>query len=209
MASMARTIEPPTGGAVEIHRLSPSRWDDLEALFGPSGACSGCWCMWWRITAAEFDRRHGDELRGRLHDLVVADRPTGLLAYLDGSAVGWVSVAPRSEFGRLQRSPKLRPVDDEPVWSIVCFFVERAHRDQGVARALLEEAVAEAARHGAGAVEGYPIDTTAGPRPAPSVFTGTLGLFEQAGFTEVARRGGRPIVRRTIAPGAAQSSTKT
>lgn len=180
---------------LSIHPLTPDRWDDLAALFGPNGANSGCWCMWWRTAAQEWNEQAGDRLRDRFREVVEAGPPPGLLAYADGRPVGWVAVGPRADFGRLNRSPKLKPVDDEPVWSVVCFFVDAAHRRSGVAAALLEAAVSYAREHGARLVEGYPIDTTGGRKPSGSVFTGSLELFEEAGFAEVLRRGGRPIVR--------------
>ena len=179
--------------------MTPDRWRDLETLFGRSGAYSGCWCMWWRVTSAEFSARAGAGLRSAMEQLVSDGRVPGLLAYShNGTPIGWCSVAPRQEFGRLQRSPKLKPVDDAPVWSIVCFFIHRGHRGTGVAAALLDAAVRYAGEHGATAVEGYPIDPASAPQvPAASAFTGVLPMFERAGFTEIARRGGRPIVRRS------------
>ncbi|HLF41013.1 MAG TPA: GNAT family N-acetyltransferase, partial [Acidimicrobiia bacterium] len=175
---------------------------DLCDLFGPNGAYSGCWCMWWRTTASDFNERAGGGLRDDLEALVAGGRVPGLLAYDDGGApgagpVGWISVAPRPEFGRLQRSPKLKPVDGVPVWSIVCFYIQRGHRGTGVATALLDAAVAYAAQQGAEAVEAYPTDPGAGRVPGASAFTGLLPMFERAGFSEIARRGGRPIVRRS------------
>jgi hypothetical protein len=67
-----------------------------------------------------------------------------------------------------------------------------------VAEALLAAAVEHAASRGATVVEGYPIDTAGGRRAGADLFTGTVGMFERAGFTEVARRGGRPVVRRDV-----------
>jgi GNAT superfamily N-acetyltransferase len=152
--------------------------------------------MWWRVPAKEFEREAGPRLRERFRELVAAGRTPGLLAYRDGAPVGWCSVAPRPEFGRLQRSPKLRPVDATPVWSVVCFYVDRHHRSGGVARALLEGAVAHALAEGAEVVEGYPLDPVGGRTTNAQAFTGVLDLFLAAGFEEVARRGGRPVVRR-------------
>jgi GNAT superfamily N-acetyltransferase len=183
-------------GRVEVHPLTRERWADLEALFGPKGAVAGCWCMWWRQSSGEHDRAGNDGNRAALRRLVDRGQPPGLLAYRDGKPVGWCSLGPRDEFGRLNRSPKLKPVDDRPVWAVVCFYIARGHRKQGVGTALLDAAVEFAGANGATLVEGYPIDPTGGKVHAGFSWTGLLPMFEETGFEEVARRGGRPIVRR-------------
>jgi len=180
---------------VEVHAVTPDRWDDLCALAGDRGFYSGCWCMWWRVTSTEFQRKAGNGLKAQLQRLVAEGREPGLLAYRNREPVGWVAVSPRSELGRIERSPKLKPIDDEPAWAISCFYIHRRHRRSGVARALLEGATAFARSRGAAVVEGYPIDTTGGRKESAALYTGTLTMFESAGFVEVARRGGRPIVR--------------
>lgn len=154
--------------------------------------------MWWRVTSSEFARQAGAGLEAQLKELVDDGRRPGLLGYEHGRPVGWVSIGDRSEFGRLNRSPKLKPVDDVPVASIVCFYVARDHRRQGIQHALLVAAIEDATEQGYAAVEGYPIDTAKADRAAADLFTGTLDLFRAAGFTEIARRQGRPIVRLTL-----------
>ena len=179
--------------ALEIHPLTPDRWADLEQLFGERGAVGGCWCMWWRETAAEFGRQAGAGNRRAFKAIVDEGRAPGLLAYRDGEPVGWCAVAPREEYGRLQRSPTLGPVDDRPVWSITCFYIERRHRKQGVAAALLRAAARHAVAQGARIVEGYPVDRA---RLSSFDFTGTVSMFRDASFAEVARRSPtRPIMR--------------
>jgi GNAT superfamily N-acetyltransferase len=183
----------------DIHPLTPERWDDLVDLFGPErGANSGCWCMWWRISSKEFQTTGGASKRAQLEALVARGAKPGLLAYVDGSPVGWVAVAPRSQYSRLERSTKLYPVDDAPVWAISCFYIHRAHRRQGITEALCAAAVDYAAAQGAEQVEAYPIDTSGGKRASADLFTGKLATFLAAGFTEVARRAGRPIVRKKL-----------
>jgi GNAT superfamily N-acetyltransferase len=184
--------------SVEIRPATRSRWKDLVRLFGPNGADANCWCMWWRMRSAEFDRATPRSKRDALRRLVTDGRAPGLLAYRDGEPVGWVSVAPRQEYGRLERSPTLKRVDDTPVWSIVCFYVDRRHRGDGVARALLRGAVDHATRGGATAVEAYPVDPARRTYASAEAYTGVVPLFEKAGFREVARRGSRPILRRTV-----------
>lgn len=106
------------------------------------------------------------------------------------------SSRPRIEYPRLDRSAKLKPVDDKPVWSITCFYIDRRHRRQGVARALLDAAIEYARAAGAETIEAYPIDTSVRPTATSGeIFTGNLSMFLAAGFEEVMRRGGRPIVR--------------
>lgn len=185
--------------ATEVHPLTPERWNELVVLFGEKGAYSGCWCMWFRETSREFSERGNAGNRQALQEIVRQGRVPGLLAYRDGRPVGWCSVAPRGEFGRLNRSPTLKPVDDRPVWSVVCFFVERPHRRRRVAEDLLRAAVDYAARRGARLVEAYPVDTSDRKFRSADLYTGTVDLFRAAGFTEVARRSeARPIMRYQV-----------
>ncbi|MFQ5676789.1 MAG: hypothetical protein ACE5G1_12905 [bacterium] len=104
---------------LQFHPLTPERWSDFEELFGPRGACGGCWCMWYRLTRSEFDKQKGGGNLQAMKTLVQARNIPGLLAYQNKKAVGWCSVAPREEFAALARSRILKPVDEQPVWSIV------------------------------------------------------------------------------------------
>jgi GNAT superfamily N-acetyltransferase len=190
---------------IDVYPVTAKRWADLEAFFGPSGGYANCWCVWWRVPAKTYTQgveQHGAPNRELLHRLTVQGRVPGLLAYSGGDPVGWVSLGPRPDFGRLARSPKLRPAgrpDDDPddpnVWSVVCFWIPRRHRGKGVATRLLDAAITRASRRGAAALEGYPIDTSGARRASAELFTGTIAMFEKAGFQEVRRVGGRPVVR--------------
>ena len=188
--------------SLTLQPLTPDRWPDLERLFGPRGACAGCWCTWWRLSSSDFDRGKGDGNRAALKALVDAGDPPGLLAYAASDPVGWVSLGPRERFPRLARSRVLAPVDDRPVWSIVCFFMRRDHRRHGLLPTLIDGAVDYAAARGAAAVEAYPIDPAAGRRTADAfAYTGFASAFLTAGFVEVLRRSPtRPIMRYTIDP---------
>jgi len=93
----------------------------------------------------------------------------------------WCNIGPRTEITRLARSRLIRPVDDVPVWSIVCVVVRPGHRRQGVTAPLLEGAVAYAASHGAPAVEAYPVDPQE-RMDLTMAFVGTKSMFERAGF---------------------------
>jgi GNAT superfamily N-acetyltransferase len=185
---------------IQFHPVTPDRWGDLEQLFGPNGACSGCWCMWYRIKRSEWSKNASKGNRRALKRIVDRGGEPGLLAYVDDQPAGWVSVAPREEFSSLERSHVLKRVDDKPVWSIVCFFVSRDHRRQGLSRALIRAAVDYASRHGATLVEAYPVARAPEAKfSAADTFPGSPGTFEREGFREVARRSPRrPIMRRGV-----------
>ena len=195
--------------SLEIHPVSADRWQDLAAFFGPSGAFSNCWCTWWRQTAADFSHgieEHGAGNRSLMHELVEAGSEPGLLAYRDGTPVGWISVAPRPQYGRILRSRRIGPspeeAADERVWSVVCFWIPRGERGKGVANELLKGAIKHAKERGASHLEAYPVDTAGGRHPAANLFTGTLAMFQRAGFHEVDRpRGSQLVVRRDLQPG--------
>jgi GNAT superfamily N-acetyltransferase len=184
-----------------IFPVDAARWPDLERLFGPHGAGSGCWCMYWRLPRKEFNAGCEGSNRQALHELIDSGQPVGLLAYLDGNPVGWCAVAPRAAYPVMQRSKILRSVDEQPVWSVSCFFVARKIRRKGLTVALLEAAADYAREHGASLLEGYPTDPQGGKAADPFVYTGLMSAFLHAGFHEVARRSEkRPIMRRELNP---------
>jgi GNAT superfamily N-acetyltransferase len=184
---------------IEIAPLTPERWKDLESLFGPRGACGGCWCMYWRLTRGAFGRGKGEGNRRAFRSLVRRGDPPGLLAYADGAPVGWCAVEPRASFPSLARSRVLAPLDDAPVWSVPCFFIARGWRRQGLTVRLLRAAAAFAASRGATMLEGYPIAPKAGAMADAFAWTGLVGAFEKAGFREAARRSAtRPVMRKRL-----------
>jgi len=155
--------------------------------------------MWWRLTAREYEARKGDSNRLAMKAIVKAGRTPGILAYHKGETVGWCSVAPRDEFPRLERSSILKPVDDKPVWSVVCFFVRKSHRRTGVGLRLLRAAIEHVKHSGGRILEGYPVDPRKGSTPDVFAYHGVAEMFRRAGFAEVARRSEtRPIMRYVI-----------
>jgi len=192
-----------TQAALVVHPLTDARWADLEELFGPNGAYSNCWCVYQRVTGREYGAgcaNRGAGNRALLRSLTHAGTVPGLIAYRDGRPVGWVSVAPRPQYGRIVRSPITRigaaEAADTSTWSVACFYIPVRNRGQGIATGLLEAAIGQARAGGAAAVEGYPMDTGGRRVQGSSAFTGTLELFERAGFRRIAERlPGRPVVR--------------
>jgi len=176
--------------------LTPATWADLEALFAlPGGSIvRGCWCMHYRQTGTNGLTGAGN--KNAMRELVDSGVVPGLIGYTaDGTPAGWISLGPRPEYLRLRRSPIMKPVDDADVWSVVCSYVPRPRRGQGLQHRLLAAAIDHARRSGARILEAYPID-----KPERSqddfMFFGSRSLYERAGFTAVARRSPTRIVMR-------------
>jgi GNAT superfamily N-acetyltransferase len=186
---------------IEVHALTGERWPDVEAIFNARG-CSvarGCWCTYYRYSGPDPARPAGLTMaqarKAELQRLAQRDPPAGLVGYHDGLPVGWISLGPREDFARLTRSPVMKAVDNEPVWSIVCFVVPAENRGQGVARALLEGAIEYARGRGVALLEAYPVDKP-GPARDDALWFGVKSMYDRFGFVEIARRKPtRPVMR--------------
>lgn len=185
---------------VRVEALSPARWPAVEALFGAKGACAGCWCMFWRLGQGErFDDVKGAQAKQRFKALVTNGKARGFLAFVGDEPVGWLSAGRRTDFPKLDRAPSLACDDAAQVHALPCFFVKAGFRGQGVASALLAFAVKALKQEGAKVLEGYPVKA---PRPGAAIpaafaWTGTVPLFEKAGFAVVqAKPTGKQRVRR-------------
>ena len=151
--------------------------------------------MYWRSTASDYNQLKGAGNKKAFGKIVKKTSP-GIIAYVDGKPAGWCAVAPRKEYVRLERPRVLKPVDDKPVWSIVCFFIEKQFRNRGLSKLLLQSAVEFAISNGAKIIEGYPVEPKAGKMPDAFAWTGFSNTFRKAGFKEVERRSeARPIMR--------------
>ena len=186
----------------EARPLTPASWADLEALFGlPGGSIvRGCWCMYYRRSGKAPTRAGGKTNKQQLCDLVDSGVVPGLVGYVDGAPAGWISLGPREDYARLQRSPVMKSVDEQRVWSIVCTYVAKMYRGQGLQHRLLAAAIDHARENGVRLLESYPVD-----KPDRShddfMFFGSRSLYERAGFKEVARRSPtRVVMRRRLRP---------
>ena len=152
--------------------------------------------MWWRLKRSEFERQKGEANKQAMKAIVEAGEIPGIIAYIQGRPVAWCSVAPREQYPVLGRSRILKPVDETPVWSVVCFFVDKSHRNRGMILRLLRAAIEYVKQQGGKVVEGYPVDPKKKRMPPAFVWTGLVSAFKKAGFVECIRRSEtRPIMR--------------
>jgi len=195
---MGKAVKQSTS-SYTIRPLTPSRWADVEDLFGPEkGANSGCWCMWPRLTGADFKTMGKDKRKKAFKSCVAAGPVPGLLLYEKGQAIGWVAVSPRAEVIRFEKAKTsaLEPgKDSETHYAITCFYVRTGHRKRGLMTDLAKAAIDYAKKKKATAIDVCPIDT-AKPLMWGEGFVGIVSVFRELGFEEVARRSPRrPLMR--------------
>lgn len=172
--------------AVRIERFAPERREDFDAVHCDENAAGWCRCVaWWVGTWDGWSERTAAENAALRHELCGRGEYDGLLAYAGETPVGWCQVGQRDRLAKLVTQLELEP--DASVWAVTCFLVTRPHRGHGVARALLDGAVALARVHGAARIEGYP--RASGDDPGEH-WTGPARLFAAAGFRPI--RDGTP-----------------
>jgi GNAT superfamily N-acetyltransferase len=211
-------------GAPELFQARPltlATWSDLELLFDlPGGSIvRGCWCMYFRTSGkasspagaqdkpapeqraqvqhAQVQQAHPRGARNKvaLCDLVERGVVPGLVGYLDGSPAGWISLGPREDYLKLRRSRIMKPADNTEVWSVVCSYVAKPYRGEGLQHRLLAAAIEYARDNGALVLEAYPVDVAERCRD-DSMFFGSRSLYERAGFKEVVRRSPTRVLMR-------------
>jgi GNAT superfamily N-acetyltransferase len=186
----------PTQADVRFHPVRPDTLADLARFSERHGKFRYCSCMRWRLSSTDYRRATKERRVAALAGLARGGTPIGVLAYLDGEPVGWCSIAPRETYVALGRYRALAPIDAAPVWSVVCFFVDRAARRAGLTRGLLRAAVSYAVAQGAKIVEGYPVV----PGARLYTYMGSPATFRAAGFVDVTPPGRDRRVFRFQAP---------
>jgi GNAT superfamily N-acetyltransferase len=184
-----------------IRSLDASTWAMFaELVERNNGIFGGCWCMGYHPEMSRTDaarNRAGKECRvqeGRAHAALVVDE--------GGSAQGWCQYGSPAELPGIKHK---REYDTDPPpppdWRITCFFVDRKHRGQGIARAALEGALDQIARLGGGRVEAISEVTAGREAQGRFLFSATVELFERNGFTRVRQVGKHAwIVSRLVQP---------
>jgi len=179
-------------------------WEDLQELFGSTRDTRCCQCQRWKIGRWEWTPVPVEDRVEQLRADVEEPPGAGLVAYLEGTPVGWCAVEPRVAYPLMLdgRSPvwsrgRSEDRDDGSVWAVTCFFTRPGFRRRGITAALAAAAVQHARAHGARAVEGYPMVTEPGKVVTwGELFVGSRSAFDDAGFVEVSRPTKRRVVMR-------------
>jgi GNAT superfamily N-acetyltransferase len=177
---------------VDFRAVSAENWSDFEALFQRRGAPKACWCTAWRNIRPELkDDRHAK--KHEMEKRILNGEPVGILGYVKNDPIAWCSVSPRETY-RSSMADAMAGDEDEKIWSIVCFFIARDFRGEGVFRRLVRAAEDHAAERGATVLEGYPVN----PDSPSYRFGGFLHVFEELGYEKVGNKGARRHVVRKV-----------
>ena len=177
---------------IQFRPVTDTCLHDLARFSQSHGKFRYCSCMRWRMTSSVYRRSSKEERVEALDALVRNGTPVGILAYSKEVPIGWCSVAPRETYAALERYRALPRIDDAPVWSVVCLFVDRHFRREGLTGKLLDAAVNFAREHGAPAVEGYPV----APDASSYTYMGSPDTYRRAGFVDVTPSGQKRLVMR-------------
>lgn len=177
--------------------VTKKNWGKFIQLFGEKGACGNCWCMYFRLKKSEFDEGKRDEgNKQAMKDLVADGMPVGIIGLYDGEPIAWCAFAPRTDFLKLQNSRVHKPIDEEPVWSIPCFFIAKGYRRMGVSVVMLKGVIDYARKNKIKIIEAYPTIPTQDKLPDAFAWIGLYKSFERAGFKIVDKTSKhRPMVR--------------
>ena len=185
-------------GKLTFRPLIPERWRDFEHLFSEHGVQNGCWCMFWRTRRVDYQHNYGEGNKLAFKAILENGKVPGILAYQGENAAAWCSIAPRETYPALERSRTLKRIDDQPVWSIVCFYISQAYQGQGLTECLILAAIDYAQSNGVRIVESYPLKTEIAKKLPYERYMGIQSTYEKLGFQVVARRSERRLVMRNI-----------
>lgn len=185
---------------LEVEPVTRNNWHKFVNLFGPKGACGNCWCMYYRLSKADFNEGKVDDSNKRaIKEIIWNEKPVGLIGLIDNQAIAWCAFAPREDFVKLEKSRVHKRIDNKAVWSIPCFFIDKKFRRSGVSVQLLKGAIEFAKDAGIKIIEAYPAIPTQDKIPDSFAWIGLYKSFERAGFEIVDRTSkNRPMVRYYI-----------
>ena len=183
--------------------LTKKNWNNFVQLFGDNGACGNCWCMYYRLRKSDFlEGKVTDGNKEAMKEIVWEDKPAGILGLYEGQAIAWCAFAPRENFIKLEKSRVHKRIDNEAVWSIPCFFINKNFRKHGISVELLKGVIRYARENGIKIIEAYPTIPTTEKLPDSFAWIGLYKSFERAGFEIVDQTSkNRPMVRCYVEKG--------
>jgi GNAT superfamily N-acetyltransferase len=167
---------------LSFKELAATNWKQYEELMGEKGGCGNCWCMYFRLPYKIFQENKPDGNKKLIKKLVNNDMLLGLIAFMNKKPFGWIALAPREDYIRIESSRVFKRIDDKPVWSITCFFIKKEYRRMGLSHQLIKGAVDFAKKKKIKILEAYPAIPYNEKVPHPFLWVGVLSSFIKNGF---------------------------
>jgi GNAT superfamily N-acetyltransferase len=167
---------------LSFKELAATNWKQYEELMGEKGGCGNCWCMYFRLPYKIFQENKPDGNKKLIKKLANNDMPLGLIAFMNKKPFGWIALAPREDYIRIESSRVFKRIDDKPVWSITCFFIKKEYRRMGLSHQLIKGAVDFAKKKKIKILEAYPAIPYNEKVPHPFLWVGVLSSFIKNGF---------------------------
>ncbi len=174
---------------VKFEPLSAANWEHFEKLMGEKGGCGGCWCMTFRLPTKEFRANKFAGNKGLIKRIVDSGMPVGLVGIVNNNPFGWIAFAPREHYIKIENSRSLKRIDQRPVWSITCFFIEKEYRRKGFSAIMIRGAIEFAGKNKISILEAYPAIPYSDKVSPPFLWTGVLSAFLENGFKVVHQYG--------------------
>jgi ribosomal protein S18 acetylase RimI-like enzyme len=183
-----------------IRPLDASTWAAFaELVERNNGIFGGCWCIGYHPERGQKGISH----RAVKQDRVRTDRAQAALVFDENAlAQGWCQYGSPEELPAIKHKREYdKDAPPRPDWRITCFYIDPKRRGQGIARAALESALRQISQAGGGFVEAISEVTTNRQAPGRFMFSATVELFEQFGFTRNRQVGKHAwIVSRVVDP---------
>lgn len=187
--------------AVMVYPVTEDRVPDWLRFFDHHGFAdnpdwASCYCLEPHLPATpDLPERLWRDSRTAVAERLRCRTTFGYLAYVDGSAAGWVNASFRSDYG-LYRNVDAAGPDPRLVIGVSCFVIAPPFRRHGVASGLLDRVIEDAPARGASWVEGYPRNA---PDPSDAGhFRGPRSMYEARGFQPIEVRERDTVMRRAV-----------
>ena len=167
---------------LKFDALTVATWKQFETLMGEKGGCGNCWCMYFRLSYKDFQANKPDGNKKMVRHLVNKGKPQGLIASINNEPVGWIALAPREDYMKLENARVFKRIDDKPVWSITCFFIKKQFRQMGLSQLLIKGAIDYAKKKKIKTLEAYPAIPYSEKVPHSFLWVGILSSFIKNGF---------------------------
>ena len=188
-----------TSRQIKLEPLTKTNWKAFEELMGEKGGCGHCWCMLFRLPYKEFQSNNPDGNKKLMKGIVSSSKPTGLIATYENEAIGWMALAPREDYIKIENARSLKRIDDKPVWSITCLFIKKEFRRMGVSQIMIKGAIEYAQKNNIRILEAYPVIPYDEKVPPPFLWVGVLSTFTRNGFKIVRQNGkSKAMVRKEV-----------